>query len=275
MWCLSQRTWLLFRVLSEGWTAVKKADPHLILGVFIGISALKKEGMKTEKAHALYPPSPGTKWATLPTPMSFWAFLPLPHEGQIVSLSESSKQQSQQLDVPVLPRFTFSKGKSKYFMTSKGLFPTAWDKRQGTGWRRVFFCGLNSAHLSKEGVNVLPGSHPCESHLFNLMRKLTVHCDQQSLSCSAPPRSYKTARFALILGYLQLERMETEGTQLNLKKDAFLSDLAFTIDRGTQTCLTGYTRHLAAWQSFVPHRDQSKQQRDLSGKRGISCFLPV
>lgn len=139
----------------------------------------------------------------------------------------------------------------------------------------MFFCGLNSVHPSKEGVNVLPASHPCESHLFNLMRKLTVHCDQQSLSCSVSPRSYKTASFAPILGYLQLERMGTEGTQLNLKQDAFLSDLAFTIDRGTQTSLTGYTRHLAAWQSFVPHRDQSKQQRDLSGKRGISCFLQV
>lgn len=52
------------------------------------------------------------------------------------------------------------------------------------GW---FFCGLNSVYPSKEGVNVLPVSHPCESHLFNLMRKLTIHCGQQSLSCSAPP----------------------------------------------------------------------------------------
>lgn len=146
-------------------------------------------------------------------------------------------------------------------------------RAQGEGG--CFFCGLNSVHPSKEGVNVLPVSHPCESHLFNLMRKLTVHCDQQSLSCSVSPRSYKTASFAPILRYLQLERMGTEGTQLNLKQDAFLSDLAFTIDRGTQTSLTGYTRHLAAWQSFVPHRDQSKQQRDLSGKRGISCFLQV
>lgn len=137
----------------------------------------------------------------------------------------------------------------------------------------MVFCGLNSVHPSKEGVNVLPVSHPCESHPFNLMRKLTAHCDQQSLSCSASPRSYKTASFALTLEYLQLGRMETEGTQLNLKQDAFLSDLTFTIDRGTQTSLTGYTRHLAAWQSFVPHRDQSKQGRDLSGKRGISCFL--
>lgn len=140
------------------------------------------------------------------------------------------------------------------------------------GW---FCCGLNSAHPSEEGVNVLPPPHPCESHLFNLMRKLTVRCGQQSLSCSVPPRSYKTASFALILEYLQLERTETEGTQLNLKQGEFLSDLTLTIDRGTQTSLTGYTRHLAAWQSFVPHRDQSKQGRDLSGKPGISCFLLV
>lgn len=139
----------------------------------------------------------------------------------------------------------------------------------------MFFCGLNCVHPSKEGVNVLPVSHPCESHLLNLMRKLTVRCAQQSLSCSESPRSYRTASFALILEYLQPERMQTEGTQLNLKHDALLSDLAFTIDRGTQTSLAGYTRHLAAWQSFVPHRDQSKQERDLPGKLGISCFLPV
>lgn len=87
--------------------------------------------------------------------------------------------------------------------------------------------------------------------------------------------SNTTASFGLILEYLKLEMTETEGTQLNLEQDTFLSDHAFTIDGGTQTRLTGYTRHLAAWQAFVPHGDQSQQERHLTGKRGISCFLLV
>jgi len=54
--------------------------------------------------------------------------------------------------------------------------------------------------------------------------------------------------------------METEGTRLKLEQDMFILDPAFTIDGGTQTRPTGYARHLAAWQAFVPHEDQAKQE---------------
>lgn len=149
MRCPYKRIWLLVRVLSEGCTVVKKVNPNLASWVFIGISALKKEGGRVEKIQALRSPSASTQWATLHTFISSWAFIS-PHKEQHLCLcrvlrkaantrhnasccSPGSRMPS------VLLCFSFSKGKSKYLMTSEGLFPTARDKRQGTRWRRVGF----------------------------------------------------------------------------------------------------------------------------------------
>ena len=263
----------------------KKANPNLTSWAFIGISALEKEGRGVEKMHALRSPSAGTKSATSHTFISSWAFIS-PHEEQYLCLSlpgasEGTKRQAQRLVLQSRSRTRLSSFASVFQRGNQSIerHLKVFSQQHGIkGWApgegRWFSCGLNGMHPSKEVVNVLPVSHPRESHLFDLMRKLTIHCYQPpSLSCSVSSMSNTIASFGLIVDYLQPEMTETGGTQLNLEQDTFISDLAFTIGRGTQTRPTGYTGHLATWQAFVPQGDQSKQERYLTGKRGISCFL--
>lgn len=105
---------------------MKKANPNLASWAFIGISALKKEGGRVEKIHALRSPSAGTQRATLHTFISSWAFIS-PHKEQHLCLSlpgasEGSKHQAQclmlqswQLNAVCPPSLQFFKGEIKVF----------------------------------------------------------------------------------------------------------------------------------------------------------------
>lgn len=82
--------------------------------------------------------------------------------------------------------------------------------------------------------------------------------------------------FALILEYLQLEIMETDGTQLNLKQARCVP---------LRSCIHNRQRHSnqpdrvhKTWQpgkALLPTEISQSKRKDLSGKHGINCFLLV